>query len=622
MRAFITNLGNLLQLDTTYPEPQNFKGDKKQLVIPMYQREYKWTNDRIDTLIEDIKKRDKFLGNIILDERKNCYEIVDGQQRLTTCLLILVAMYNHFAGHKMEQETISKYIKNERDELVLKNESIGTYLKDQDNTLELFINDDDDIYNQKDDFKRAYEQIAARLKEIGLLPDIIDFKTKLLSCDFLILISDTTGDMRRPVEQLFLDINEKAQLLLVEDIFKGHCFEKFPPEKHDELKKKWIEIKKNSARFLSFGFESTSQYIYLFFLLFVDKNLPNSLNVRGKHILDDKTIDEINDYLNKLIDFGNFNYNFFENLNKNDYRFTDICINSKEYDKTSDHEILKTMCLNMLSKNNKAIYQELPLLCLIYYFSIKPELSAQIKHKELRSVITNLYVYTNLFLILKGKKSKSDIDHSVRDSLKSDQPIKLLMTAAKQLRINYVKDFALKEASTFERLSFYYSIIDYYSSNENWVKKIYIQGQNEDDYTREHLLIAEKGDIKWIRGDKLLVIKLDKKIVKEYKNNFYNFILLTKKLNGDLLNFDIVTKICMIKDYFSKTKIPNHIDIIFKYIEGLNEYKNLLNIKNEDATIEEVTDAYNKFLSSYFENKEVLYDEITKAFQGAFSNSV
>ena len=53
MRAFITNLGNLLQLDSTYPEPQNFKGDKKQLVIPMYQREYKWTNDRIDTLIED-----------------------------------------------------------------------------------------------------------------------------------------------------------------------------------------------------------------------------------------------------------------------------------------------------------------------------------------------------------------------------------------------------------------------------------------------------------------------------------------------------------------------------------------------------------------------------------------
>ena len=86
MRAFTISLGQLFKMDSKLGGNQNFIESKRKLLIPLYQREYKWTDDRISTLLNDIKIQDKFLGNIILDECEDCYEVVDGQQRLTTCI--------------------------------------------------------------------------------------------------------------------------------------------------------------------------------------------------------------------------------------------------------------------------------------------------------------------------------------------------------------------------------------------------------------------------------------------------------------------------------------------------------------------------------------------------------
>lgn len=45
----------------------NFDANRRVYVIPKYQREYKWTKEKVRTLIADINNRDKFLGNIILN---------------------------------------------------------------------------------------------------------------------------------------------------------------------------------------------------------------------------------------------------------------------------------------------------------------------------------------------------------------------------------------------------------------------------------------------------------------------------------------------------------------------------------------------------------------------------
>ena len=97
MRAFVTRVCDFFKLDTGKADiEKNFREDKRALRIPLYQREYKWENEKIRALILDIKRQHKFLGNIILDEVVDCYEIADGQQRITTCYLILVYLYNFY----------------------------------------------------------------------------------------------------------------------------------------------------------------------------------------------------------------------------------------------------------------------------------------------------------------------------------------------------------------------------------------------------------------------------------------------------------------------------------------------------------------------------------------------
>ena len=110
MYAFVTSLGKLLKLNTEKEAPNNFVQTKRKMVIPLYQREYKWPNEKICGLINDINLRDKFLGNVIMDELDDRYEIADGQQRITTCLLILIGLYNYHQGSPLEQENIKQYI--------------------------------------------------------------------------------------------------------------------------------------------------------------------------------------------------------------------------------------------------------------------------------------------------------------------------------------------------------------------------------------------------------------------------------------------------------------------------------------------------------------------------------
>lgn len=67
--------------------------------VPEYQRNYAWTGTEIGQLIEDVhlacasKRSQYFLGNIVTTHTEDdTYEVVDGQQRLTTLVLLLVAL--------------------------------------------------------------------------------------------------------------------------------------------------------------------------------------------------------------------------------------------------------------------------------------------------------------------------------------------------------------------------------------------------------------------------------------------------------------------------------------------------------------------------------------------------
>lgn len=66
--------------------------------IPIYQRNYAWEDTEINTLVKDIldsvdKKAVYYIGTLVTYKRgENIYEVIDGQQRLTTINLILNAL--------------------------------------------------------------------------------------------------------------------------------------------------------------------------------------------------------------------------------------------------------------------------------------------------------------------------------------------------------------------------------------------------------------------------------------------------------------------------------------------------------------------------------------------------
>jgi len=76
-------------------------------IVPDYQREYVWTYKEVYQLLEDISEqidlgstKEYFIGTVLVSptDQKNHYEIIDGQQRLTTFFLLLCALKHMFKG--------------------------------------------------------------------------------------------------------------------------------------------------------------------------------------------------------------------------------------------------------------------------------------------------------------------------------------------------------------------------------------------------------------------------------------------------------------------------------------------------------------------------------------------
>ena len=72
-------------------------------VVPIYQRKYSWTDKEIEQLLEDIINREEndkyFLGTLTVDKKEDgSYEVIDGQQRLTTLCLIMIYLNKHIDG--------------------------------------------------------------------------------------------------------------------------------------------------------------------------------------------------------------------------------------------------------------------------------------------------------------------------------------------------------------------------------------------------------------------------------------------------------------------------------------------------------------------------------------------
>jgi len=84
--------------------------DNNKYAIPLYQRNFTWTDKEISLLIIDVldaikdKKKEYYIGTLVICKNESNYDIIDGQQRFTALIFISLAIQNCFNG--------KRYIKN------------------------------------------------------------------------------------------------------------------------------------------------------------------------------------------------------------------------------------------------------------------------------------------------------------------------------------------------------------------------------------------------------------------------------------------------------------------------------------------------------------------------------
>ena len=72
----------------TFDAENNMFGKGDEYIIPLYQRAYAWEDKQLIQLIEDIidiaDDDYYYIGTLIVSKQKNKFEVIDGQQRLTS----------------------------------------------------------------------------------------------------------------------------------------------------------------------------------------------------------------------------------------------------------------------------------------------------------------------------------------------------------------------------------------------------------------------------------------------------------------------------------------------------------------------------------------------------------
>lgn len=141
-------------------------------IIPIYQRNYAWGEQEVAQLIDDIHRHERgkyYLGSLTVKKRDDGFEVIDGQQRLTTLFLLLSVLGHSFGldlsfEHREDSSDELNVIKQGgdfKDKKLSQITMVYRYLKD--NGKKLFNRDDK---NQKSFLEKLLSQVQIIRTEI------------------------------------------------------------------------------------------------------------------------------------------------------------------------------------------------------------------------------------------------------------------------------------------------------------------------------------------------------------------------------------------------------------------------------------------------------------------------
>ena len=245
-------------------------------IVPQYQRPYVWQEENIQELIDDLyyafenkQNSEYFLGALVLkrtkEEEFKEYEILDGQQRLTT-LCMMIAVLRDLMKKPQYKWTLSQMIYQEENEL-LRVPSRSRIKYNTRDKVKDFVKD----YiipsgsTRRKEIVKFHEStnisVANMSKAISIMHEVFAGKDNLEAFAvfllnnvlFIYVSTDNTEDAFR----LFTILNDRGMPLSNSDILKSINIGEVGEEDLDEYCESWeyLEEKYNKSfdRFLSFA---------------------------------------------------------------------------------------------------------------------------------------------------------------------------------------------------------------------------------------------------------------------------------------------------------------------------------------------------------------------------------
>lgn len=200
-----------------------------QYEIPVYQRTYSWGNAQIEQLLNDVIEEDSgyYLGNMLVTGDQNRPQIIDGQQRLTTLSLFLMAIAELLAPYEdnpsMQKKVFSRCYDIQRRLYVSEfDENPRINLLDRDrqiysDILCMVFHEGGEKWRNRVLYKR-YSFIKSQLAEVfSDAEELLSFYDKLLSLEVLQISVPDVGD----AFSVFSSLNSKGLPLTLIDLLKG-----------------------------------------------------------------------------------------------------------------------------------------------------------------------------------------------------------------------------------------------------------------------------------------------------------------------------------------------------------------------------------------------------------------
>ncbi|GAA6850888.1 DUF262 domain-containing protein [Helicobacter pylori] len=251
---------------------QDILKDKLYYQIPIYQRPYQWTEENCEKLLDDLffnyeddREGDYFCGSLVLvksDPRSKTeiYDIVDGQQRLSTFILLAKVLATLYSEHLDPTKSKSQeYLqeswsdrhehKGKKKKKRLDFDLVGSSAKkDFQDALDFF----DDLDASKGENSKSNDPSKGKnnyLKNAICLKDYLEKKEIEDIDDFIewlysnvVFITITCPDADKAL-RIFNVLNARGLPLHATDIFKGELLKKLTEEKEqEELATRWEDL--------------------------------------------------------------------------------------------------------------------------------------------------------------------------------------------------------------------------------------------------------------------------------------------------------------------------------------------------------------------------------------------